>query len=378
MVGRRGQNEGSIHQRRDGRWVASIELGWGPDGKRKRRHFFAPTRKEVQEKLRAAQRDQTLGIPLAPERQTVEQFLLRWLEDTARPRVREKTFSSYEQLIRVHLIPSLGRLQLQQLTPQHVQSFLTHKTRQGLSNRTVRYLRGLLSNALGTALRWGLVQRNVATLVDPPRAVKREVQPFTAEQARHFLTACQGHRMEAIFVVALLEGLRQGEILGLAWSAIDLEAGTLTVRQALQRVGGSLKLVEPKTKKSKRTIAISPLTVSALRAQRVRQLEDRLLAGAEWQETGLVFTSRLGTPLEPSNVVKRFKAVLRETGLPALRFHDLRHSCASLMRVAGIDARMRQDRLGHVSLDITESIYTHTYAHEDQEVARRMGDLLAG
>src|SRR5687767_119940 len=224
---RRGHNEGSIYQRKDGRWTASINMGW-EGGKRKRKHFLARTRREVQEKLTRALHDKQVGLPVAPERQSMGKYLQMWLEEAVKPTVRPKTYVSYEQLVRLHILPTLGRIQLHQLTPQHVQSLLNQKRTAGLSPRTVQYLHTLLRSSLNRALKWGLVQRNVAALVDRPRNVKREIRPLNPEQARAFLAAVKGSssgiRLEALYVVAIAEGLRQGELLGLRWEDVDLQA----------------------------------------------------------------------------------------------------------------------------------------------------------
>lgn len=378
-TGRRGANEGSIYQRTDGRWGASIELGWF-NGKRKRKHFTGKTRREVQEKLTAALHDKAKGLPVKLERQTVKQFLDNWLENAVQPSVRPKTYISYEQLVRVHIIPELGRHQLAELGPQHIEAFLVKKRKTDLSDRTVQYFYTILRRSLDRAFKWGLVTRNVATLIDRPRAVRPQIVPFTPMQARAFLNAIKGERLEALYVLALAEGLRQGEVLGLQWSNVDLDEGTVTVRVALQRVNTKLQLVEPKTRSSKRTVSLSDMTVSALRRHRVKQLEERLAAGSEWRGNvlDLVYTTSIGTPLEPSGVVKQFKRILREAGLPSQRFHDLRHSCASLMLANGIHPRVVMEKLGHSEIALTMNTYSHPTPELQKDAARRMDDMLTG
>src|SRR3954452_10022857 len=191
-MGKRGHHEGSIYRREsDGRWVASIDLGY-VNGKRKRKAIYGKTRREVAEKLTASQRDRQLGLPVAPEQQTVAQFLTHWLETVVRPSVRPKTHESYAQLVRLYLIPAIGRHRLTSLTPQHVQSLLNERLSSGLSARTVQYMRAVLRRALGQALKWGLVGRNVATLVDGPRSTRPEVRPLSSGQARQLLDAVRG------------------------------------------------------------------------------------------------------------------------------------------------------------------------------------------
>ena len=359
---RRGHNEGTIKERADGLWEARVSL---PGGKRK--SLYGKTRRDVQDKLRAALRDMDAGLDLTAGRQTVGQFLDRWLDDVVAPTLAPKTVSSYREIVRVHLVPALGRHELTKLTPQHVQALLREREAAGRSPRTVAYIRAVLRIALNRALKWGLVSRNVAALTDAPRAVRTERRPLTPTQARALLTAAEGDRLEALYRVGLALGLRLGEALGLSWADVDLDAGTLRVRFALQRIGGTLTLKEPKTEKSRRSLTMPASLVAALRAHRVRQLEERLAAGPRWHESGLVFTNTIGGPLEPSNVLKALKSRLAAAGLPAQRFHDLRHAAASLLLAQGVPARVVMDILGHSQIATTMDLYSHVMpaAHED-------------
>ena len=254
-MSRRGANEGTIRKRADGRWEARV-IVTGADGRRTRRSLLAHTRNEVRDKLTAAQRAEANGLPQPAERVTVGAFLDGWLRDSVRPTVRPSTYRNYEAIVRVHLAPGLGHVPLARLTPQQVQAFLNAKSTGKLAPRTVAYLRAVLRQALGQAERWGLVTRNAARLAEPPRVPRREVSPLSPDQARLFIEAIRGDRLEALYLVALGAGLRQGEILGLAWTDIDFEAATLTVRHALQRVDGQLTLGEPKSVTSRRVVAL--------------------------------------------------------------------------------------------------------------------------
>jgi integrase len=292
---RRGHGEGSIKQRADGLWEARVSLEGG-----KRKSFYGKTRKEAQDKLRGALRDIDAGLDLSAGRQTLGQYMTRWLEDVAKPNVRPGTYKSYASYVRLHIVPELGHHQLGKLSPQHVQAFLNGRTAAGLSPRTVQYIRAILRRALGQALKWGLVSRNVATLVDPPRSIKTPVSPLAAEQARAFIAHTADNRLGPLFHVAIASGLRQGELFGLRWEDVDLAAGTLYVRHTLQRIDGGLALVEPKTALSRRTVTLPDSAVAALRVQKDRQTFERAMAGDIWREGGFVFTSTVGTPLNPS------------------------------------------------------------------------------
>lgn len=212
MGTRRGHGEGSIYQRQDGRWCTAVDLGY-VNGKRKRKVIYGKTRKDVAEQLKVVLRDKQQGIPVVTERQTVDQFLTCWLADVVAP----KTHHSYSEIVRLHLVPTLGKTPLTKLSPQDVQSLLSSKLADGLSPRTVAYIRNVLSMALGQALKWGLVARNVATLVTAPRVERTAIKPLTHSQSRTLLQAAQGDRLEALYRVALSLGLRRGEVLALRW-----------------------------------------------------------------------------------------------------------------------------------------------------------------
>lgn len=372
---RRGKHEGSIYKLKDGRWRAAVSLGF-QRGQRIRKTFTAATRAEVQAKLNQALRDHALGLPVVVERQTVAQFLHRWLEDSARPAVRPKTFESYSQLVKLYLAPDLGNIPLAKLTPQHVQKCLNDRLTSGLSARTVQYIHAVLRRALNQALRWGMVSRNVATLVTPPKLRRPEFQSFTREQAQCFLASIQEDRLEALYTVALALGLREGEAFGLRWQDVDLDNGLLCVRQCLTRTKDGPVFGPPKTERSRRTIPLPAVCIAALQRHRARQEQERLLAGSRWQEHGLVFTTTIGTPLDSANVLKRFRAALKAAGLPPMRFHDLRHSCASLLLAQGVHPRVVMEVLGHSQISLTLDTYSHVYMSVKQEAAAKMDAIL--
>ncbi len=380
MGSRRGHNEGSIYQREsDGKWCAVVNLGYA-DGRRKRKSIYGKTRKEVAEKLKVALRDQQQGLPVAVERQTVAQFLDRWLADVVRGSVRPRTHDSYAQLARLYLTPALGRHQVAKLEPRQVQAALNDLRARRLSARTVRSARAVLCQALGQALKWGLVARNVAALTEAPRVERHEFQILDPDQARRFPDAVRGDRLEALYAVALALGLRQGEALGLRWQDVDLDAGALHVRVALQRrVKEAPRLVEPKTRRSRRTLPLPKEVAAHLRAHRARQLEDRLRAGQVWQgdARGLVFATAIGEPLDDRILRYRFKILLERADLPRIRFHDLRHSCASLLVAQDVHPRLVMEILGHSEIGTTMNIYSHVIPDAMREAVGALDRLLA-
>jgi len=371
---RRGHNEGSIYRRKDGRWTAVLTVGSG-----KRKSYYGRTRAEVQRKLASAVAALQSGlVPPASERQTLSQFLTGWLENTVKPSVRAWTFRGYEGKVRTHILPGLGNVTLVNLTPQRLEAFLNQKRTAGLSPQTVQHLRAILRAALSDAVKWGLVPRNVATLVDGPRVPHHDIQPLSPDEARRLVEAVAPYRLGALFSVALAVGLRQGEALGLRWEDVDLDAGTLTVKKTLQRIGGEFVLVEPKTVRSRRTIALPSAAVDALRTHRARQMEERLMAGSLWRdEWGLVFTTAKGRPLQGTNVTRTFQQLLTRAGLRRQRFHDLRHSCASLLLAQGVHPRVVMETLGHSQIGLTMNTYSHVLPPLQREAARRMDEVLA-
>lgn len=387
-MAKRGQGEGSIYKRKDGRWTAAINLGYKA-GKLKRKVFYGKTRKDVSDTLTAELAKLKRGIPIVTERQTLKQFLDRWLTDSVKMSVKESTYISYEQQVRVHIVPALGHHQLTKLGPQHIQRYMNEKLTDGrvekrenqapgLSAKTVRYHRSILSMALSQALKWGLVGRNVADLVDPPRAIKFEIQPIDAKQAQGLLEAIKGDRLEALFVVALSLGLRRGEALGLRWQDIDFDKRTLRVSQSLARLNGRLVLSEPKTKSSSRILDLPQTLLPKLREHRNKQLEEKMSAGPKWTDSGLVFTTSKGTPIDPRKVKRRLDALLKAAGLPHFRVHDLRHFFASLLLAQGVPLKVVSDMLGHTQISITADLYTHVLPAIRKDAVDLMDSILTG
>lgn len=312
---RRGAGEGSIVKRADGRWMAQVDLGWA-GGKRQRKFLYGKTGQEVARKLTVAVRSHQDGMPMSNERVTVEAFVKDWLAST-RGTIRPKTWQTYEGYLRLHAIPTLGRLPLAKLEPRHLQRLYSDKLEEGLSPTSVHHLHAILHRALGRAARWGVVPRNVADLVDAPPMAHHEMRTLGPEEARRFLDTAAGDRLEALYVLALTTGMRQGELFRLRWQDVDLEGATLSVRG------------QTKTAKSRRQVQLSETAVDALRRHAGRQGEECRLAGSLWRETGLVFTNTVGGSLTTANVTLRsFRPLLERAGLPVIRFHDLRHTAA--------------------------------------------------
>ena len=372
MTRRRANGEGSIYRRRNGSWSGIASL---PDGSRK--HVYGRSRDDVRRKLAEILHAIEHGTFADARGRTLGDYLDQWLAEVARPRVRPWTYAGYEVHIRRHIKPVLGRVPLDRLTPQHVQSLVNKKLRDGLKPKTVRYLRGTLRSALNEAVKWGLVARNAAALVEGPRVERYRIQPFTPDEARTLLEAIRGDRLEALYSVALTMGLRQGEALGLCWDDVDLEMGYLRITRQLQRIHGSPRLVEPKTERSRRTLALPPMIAKTLKAHFARQQQERQDGASSWVDHGLVFTTPKGTPLDGTAVTKGFHRLLDRAGLPQRRFHDLRHSCATLLLVQGVSPRVVMDVLGHSQIGLTMNTYSHVIPDLRRDAANRMQEFLS-
>jgi integrase len=348
-----------------------------PDGKRKA--YYGKTRQEVSQKLLQAHKALSDGLPLAGERQTTGAFLEAWLSDSAAQKVRPKTLRRYQELVRLHISPEVGRVPLARLSPQHVERMISAVAAKGASPRSVAHCRAVLRNALNHAMRHGLIGRNVAGLADAPTVPEREFQALTPDAARPILSAVQGDRLEALFTVALACGLRQSEALGLRWGDAQLDTGTLAIQRTLQRVNGAFAFFPPKTARSRRTISLPVPVATSLRQHAIRQLEERRTVGAAWEggEWGdLMFTDELGRPLAYYHVRRRFYNLLRLAGLPQMRYHDLRHGAASLMAAQGVPARVAMEILGHAQISTTMNIYTHVAPELQKEAAEKMAGAL--
>jgi len=341
-----------------------------------RKSFYGRTSDDVRRQLVEAMHASQRGVEADTKSMTVGEFLDMWLDRIAKPRVRAQTFKGYEVNVRVHLKPAIGRIPLDKLEPMHVQDLIDRKLREGLAPKSVRYMHGILRNALNRAIRWEYIQRNPAAHVDGPRTPQQEIQPFSREEAQRFLKTIKGERLEALYTVALTMGLRQGEALGLRWSDVDLDLGYIRINRQLQRVNHKYELVEPKTNRSRRHLAVPGAILGALRTHKERQDAERGAARRRWHDTNLVFCRRDGYPLSGSVVTHRFQELLQNAGLSRRRFHDLRHSCATLLLAQGVSPRVVMDVLGHSQISLTMNTYAHVLPELRRDAADRMSDLI--
>jgi integrase len=375
--GKRGNGEGTVYQRADGRWEGAAVVPVAGGG-RARRRVYGRTRQETSAKLTALLRQAEQGIAAPVAGQTVAGYLAGWLADTAKRHLRPRTYETYELLSRRHIVPLVGAKRLDRLTAADIRRLLNAKSDEGLSASTVRQLHAVLRVALQQAVRDDLLPRNVAQLVQVPVACPDPVQPLDLDDARQLLETARGGRLYALWAVAIGVGLRRGEALALRWSDVDLDGGTLRVEQSVQRVDGKLRFAPPKTARSRRTIPLPSVCVAALRAHWAAQNAERLGAGLAWHDFGLVFTTSIGTPIEPRNLNRSFDALCARAGIRRLRVHDLRHTCASLLLAQGVAPRVVMEILGHSQIAVTMNIYSHVLPAVEREAADRMNAALSG
>lgn len=372
-MARRGRGEGTIRQRAsDGRWEASVTLG----GQRK--SYYGKTRREVTEKLRTAQRDYEQNQFIGDGRQTVEQYLAGWLE-SVRPSLRRSTYAHYEARVRLYIVPVVGKVRLAQLTAQHVQRVVAAAHDKGVGTKTVAEAYSVLHRALRAAERLGLVPRAVSERVARPRVKRAQIRPLTRMESQAFLEAARDNLFEPLFRMALSTGMRRGELLGLRWADVDLQAGRVSVVSSLEWRSGVATYLPPKTESSRRQIALSDEMVATLLEQRRWRHAQRLRVGPAWQgeQYDAVFSDELGEPFRLHRLRHAFKQTLRLAGIPStVRFHDLRHTCATLLLQQRVHPKVVSELLGHSNISMTLNIYSHVLPDMQDEAARAIATAL--
>jgi integrase len=375
----RANGDGDVYPRKNkaGKITSYRGAYVGPDGKR--RYVSGKSKEEVRKALREARSGADQGIVFDAESLRVGEYLDRWLSDSVRDTVRQRTYERYESIVRVHIKPAFGRIKLKSLTPNHVRTLYRKKLDSGLAPRTVNYVHTTLHKALKDAVSDGLVPRNAAS-VKAPRPDKPEIRPLSPDQARKLIAAAREacDRFEALYVLALHCGLREGELLGLRWDDVDFggSSATVHVRRTLSETRTGHKFEKPKNGKG-RSVKCSQKATEALRSHRARQGEERLRVGSLWQDNGLVFPTTTGTTMSGTNLLGRhFKPLLTRAELPAIRLHDLRHTCATILLMAGKHPKYVQELLGHASINITLDTYSHVIEGMDGGLGEAMDEAL--
>lgn len=372
---RRPAGEGSVYRLPDGRWRGVVDLGWH-EGRRRRKYVTRHSQSEVVRDLRKLASAAEAGRLPLDRATTLSQWMQRYLDEVAATSVRPSTLRQYRLECRLHIEPALGRVRLDKLTATQVAAFYQDRLRV-LSPGSVRRLHALLPRALTVAVRWQVIPWNPVSAVDPPSLATPEVRPFSVSETKAFLRAVADDRFEARWMLAVSVGMRQGEVLGLSWRDVDLDQRVVHVRQALQFAPGEgLCLVPPKTARSRRVIPISGVIVDALKRRHAQQDADRLAAGEFWEEWGLVFTTRFGTPVSPRNDYRDFRLIVERAGVRRVRLHDLRHTSASLMLAQGVNPRVVMEILGHSQISVNPNTYSHVTTTVSRDAVESMTRLL--
>ncbi|MEV5459242.1 tyrosine-type recombinase/integrase [Streptomyces cellulosae] len=397
----RANGEGTIYQRKDGRWEAAGYV-LAANGTRKRVRVYGSTRREAADKLAEKIADSNRGVPAATADSTVSDYLTYWLNGVAIHSLRENTHTRYAACVRLHLIPGLGTKKVARLTAKDVRTFLDRLRttcqccnhgldaerkrccavgeccQKRLSVLTVTYVHSVLKSALEHAVREDELPRNVARNVKTAAPRTRRFHPLTAAEARQFLQAASGDRLHALYELALRTGLRKGELLGLHWEDLDLDGGTASIHRSLQRTRtGGLTTLHTKTRASERRIALPTECVHSLKSHRERQQEERQDARTNWTDSGLVFTTATGSPLDPTNLTRHFSRLLSRAELRRIRFHDLRHSTATLLLEQGVDLVVIKELLGHAHIGVTAGVYAHVRLRLQRQAIDTLGNALA-
>jgi integrase len=361
-----------VFQRKDGRWVAEITL---EDGKRK--PLYGKTQEEAIAKLKQAEHEKRQGILATGPKQKLGEYLIYWLDEVHKRHLRLSSYQRYKIARDRHLLPHLGQIQLQSLTTRRIQQFFNVKADEGQSPSSLQVMQKVLHGALEQAVKERLIGVNPCKGVSLPPKKKRKPQSLTVEQARHLLEKAQGSMWEPFLALALVIGMRHGELLTLRWDDLNFEVGSLHIQRTLTQ-GEKYQWVigeEPKTETSDRLVLLPGPICEMLKAHRVRQHEARLKAGPKWHDQQLVFCSRSGGILFPTNVRNRFYRLLESVGLPRMHIHDLRHSASTLLRSMGVDLKVIQEILGHKDLDITANTYSHVLPQMQKEALEKMNRL---
>lgn len=392
MAKKRGNGEGSIFKRSDGRWCANVSVGTDPaTGKLKRKTIYGKTRQEVVQKLTDTLNKIQTGSFIEPSKLKLKEWLAIWLYDYKKNTIRPTTFTSYEYIIRVHINPSLGHISLKDLRPEMIQKIYNDKFKNGrvdgkggLSSRVIKYIHTILHQALEQAIKNNLILRNPTVSTTLPRKNSKKLKVLTKDEELKFLSIVKEDRLAAAFILALSSGMRLGELLALTWEAINLDSGEVKVQRALSRVRnfddnsiGKTKLIfqEPKTKSGIRTIPIPDNVVKQLKKHKLKQKEEKLIASTLYNDSNLVFCTEIGIVLEPRNFIRRFCMLISKANLPHINFHALRHTYATRLLELNEHPKVVQELLGHSSISMTLDTYSHVLPEIKKDAANKINSL---
>ena len=378
-TGRGALGAGNIRQRKDGKWEARYTAGFDPGtGKQIQRSIYGKTQKEVLKKLQQAQSDLETGSYVEPSKMTLGEWLDIWLNDYL-VNIKQSTAASYSTHIRIHIKPALGAVQLQKLHPHQIQGFINGLSRKGKAPKTVKNIHGTFHEALDQAVKLGYLRSNPTEVCNLPRVVRPEIKVMPDDMVSRFLSAILGHALESLFFVVLFTGLRQGEILGLAWDGVDFDNGTLLINKQLkkEKMKAGKYFIDTTKHDKVRTIRPSSFVMAKLKERKAQQAQDQLMAGSAWDNPwNLVFTNALGGHLVHHTVRTNFKRIVADLGEPELTFHSMRHSYVVISLMNGDDIKTVQNNTGHYASSFMLDTYGHVLDKMKQESASRMDQYI--
>lgn len=365
--------------RKDGtKWYYVIELGKDLNGKRKQKKKRGfKTQKEAKASLNKALHELNTGTYIQPSNVLLGDFMKDWLQ-YKKSNVAESSFETYYYNLKNHINPGLGNIPLSKLKAQDVQKFYQQLlSEKRLNHNTVRKIHSMLGNALDRAVKYEMINKNVVKLVESPKETKSEMKVWDLDQVKTFLAYSVESHLYIVYFIAINTGMRQGEILGLSWDSVDLENNIISVRQTLSNYGKSIKATT-KTSAGMRTITVPQELSNELKKHKLEQMKRRLMMGTLYQDMNLVNASELGTPINPSNLRRNFNIFIKKAGLPKIRFHDLRHTHATLLLKEEVNPKIVSERLGHADTRMTLDRYSHVLPNMQKETATKFGELLYG
>jgi integrase len=360
-------------------WSFTLDIGKDAQGKRKQKTKGGfKTKKAAEEACAELIAQLNKGEYVEPSKSTLGEYLQEWIDSSAKQTMRDTTLDTHQIVIDKHINPELGQIKLSEVTPVRIQKFHSKKLEEGFSGDYVRYMHSILHKSLTQAVRWQILSKNPVELVNPPKPSGKEKPTWTIEEANRFLTCVEDQHYYLPYLLAIHTGMRQGEILGLLWKDCDLDQGLIRIQQTLGRTRKGLMFQEPKTKGSKRVITLTSQVLSALKKHKAKQNQQKLLLGNGYQDQDLVNCTLEGNPIHPRNLIRNFHRMMEKAGVPKIRFHDLRHTHASIMLQLGEHPKIVSERLGHSRTSITLDIYSHVTPNLQVDAAKKFGDAMSG
>ncbi|MGO4787009.1 tyrosine-type recombinase/integrase [Paenibacillus sp. 2KB_20] len=367
------------HVRKRGKkWCFVLDIGRDENGERRQKWFSGYDKEKDAERAMIEKiKEINDGVFIEESEETVSEFMTNWLTNK-KNQVRPGTWKSYSWLINTHLIPHLGKVKVFHLKPRHLNDLYNQKLLNTISANSIKKLHGLIKDALDEGIGFGDISKNVANAVTPPRVKKVKFEVWNEAQLKVFLESAKTNRFHVVFDLAASTGMRIGEILGLRWKDVDLNAGKLSIRQAYTKAHSGYEFHEPKTASGERSVALFPDTIELLRQHQSEQEREKNENRPIYNDHGLVIQTHIGTPVSPRNLSREYYKILDKLDLPKIRFHDLRHTHASILLKRGVHAKIVQERLGHSSITITLDTYSHVLPGLQEAALRSLGGSILG